>query len=210
MALNHALLALSAEKPRYPYAMKAAFEEVFGEFWPLNYGQVHQSLETMRKKGLLTVQPDPDDASRKLYAITPEGEAELARWEAEGADVKVRALRDDLYLRLWLLGRDAGTPPEHLLGLVEDHRLAWARQLRRLVAQREEASAAADPNDTALPTEILLVEAAIEHADAEIRWLDRVRDELESRMNPDAAHTPVPRRRRTDRLAHVRRTGTDV
>jgi DNA-binding PadR family transcriptional regulator len=177
MPLSHALLALAKEHPRYPYAIKTAFEEVFGDFWPLNYGQVHQSLEALTHKGLLRVRPDPEDNARRVYEITAAGEAELAAW-LRSVDVKIRPLRDDLYLRIYLQQRD---PDVDLLPIVEEHRLAYARHLRTLTRKRA-AHHGDDPASASV--EQLLLDAAIEHTEAEIRWLDRVRAHLQSSRKP--------------------------
>lgn len=175
MSLSHALLALAKEQPRYPYAMKSAFEEVFGDFWPLNYGQVHQSLESLYKKGMLSVDLDPIKPERKLYSITPQGEKELDTWSREGS-VKIRPLRDEIYLRLYLLGHE---PTHQLVDLFEEYRLAYAKQLRMLMRRRAILLQNEQPEERAVPIQRLLIDAAIEHTEAEVRWLDSVREAFE-------------------------------
>jgi len=171
VSLSYALLGFAEERPRYPYAMKQAFEGVFGDFWPLNYGQVHQTLEALTKKNLLAKSPDPQDPSRNIYAITAAGSAELAAWRAEVGKVKVRPLRDDIFLRLHMYAA-GGHEDDAFRETLHEYRIEHAKHLRKLTLERSIQDRT--PVGTGLPVERLLIEAAVEHAEADVRWLDRV------------------------------------
>lgn len=187
MALSHALLSLAKAQPRHPYAMKQAFEESFGKWWPLNYGQVHQTLDALVRKGQLTREADPDDDTRKLYRITAAGEAELQEWRQSVPDVKIRPLRDDFLLRLQEQGEH---PDEPFRALVEAHRLAYSKHLRALADDRSAQDHTPVPTDR-IPVERLLLELAIEHVEADARWFDRVRAALDDDI--DFAHEAAER-----------------
>lgn len=192
MAISHALLSLAKAQPRHPYAMKQAFEETFGSWWPLNYGQVHQTLDTLVRKGQLVRETDPEDESRKLYRITAAGEAELEQWHASVPDVRIRPLRDDFLLRL----QDQGEHPDvPFRALVEAHRLAYSKHLRALADDRSAQDRTPVPTDR-VPVERLMLELAIEHIEADARWFDRVRAALDNDI--DFAHEAAERIRQEE------------
>jgi len=79
--LRLVILALIAEKPRYGYeVIKELGERVGGEYSP-SPGVVYPTLTLLEEMGFAT--PSQDNAARKLYAATPEGEAHLAENKAQ-------------------------------------------------------------------------------------------------------------------------------
>ena len=74
--LRLVILALIAEKPRYGYeVIKELGERVGGEDSP-SPGVVYPTLTMLEEMGFAS--PSQDNAARKLYAVTPEGEKHLA------------------------------------------------------------------------------------------------------------------------------------
>lgn len=207
MAISHALLSLAKEQPRHPYALKQAFEDRFGSWWPLNYGQVHQTLDALVRKGQLERSTEPGDSTRKVYAITEAGEEELRHWRESVPAVRIRPLRDDFLLRLQEQG---GHPDESLRALVEAHRLAYSKHLRALADQRSAQDHTPVPTDR-VPVERLLLELAIEHVDADARWFDRVRDALDDDIDfaREAAERIREEEEQARRLAATAGDGAD-
>jgi DNA-binding PadR family transcriptional regulator len=79
--LRLVMLALIAEKPRYGYEIiKALGERVGGDYSP-SPGVVYPTLTLIEEMGY--AKSSQDDAGRKLYTITPEGEAFLAANKAQ-------------------------------------------------------------------------------------------------------------------------------
>jgi len=71
--LRWVVLGLLAEKPRYGYEIIKELEErVGGEYSP-SPGVVYPTLTLLEETGLATV--SEQNGNRKLYALTPEGEA---------------------------------------------------------------------------------------------------------------------------------------
>ena len=71
--LRWVVLGLLAEKPRYGYdIIKELEERVGGEYSP-SPGVVYPTLTLLEETGLATV--SEQNGNRKLYALTPEGEA---------------------------------------------------------------------------------------------------------------------------------------
>jgi DNA-binding PadR family transcriptional regulator len=74
--LRLAILALVAEKPRYGYEIiKELGERVGGEYSP-SPGVVYPTLTMLEEMGYASA--SQDQAGRKLYTLTPEGEKVLA------------------------------------------------------------------------------------------------------------------------------------
>ncbi|RKN11367.1 PadR family transcriptional regulator [Streptomyces radicis] len=71
MSIRFGLLALLESGPRHGSRLRA--------------GQVYTTLGRLERDGLI-VPEGGGDAKRQLYAITPEGRAQLAEWYARPAD----------------------------------------------------------------------------------------------------------------------------
>jgi DNA-binding PadR family transcriptional regulator len=79
--LRLAILALVAEKPRYGYEIiKELGERVGGEYSP-SPGVVYPTLTMLEEMGYASA--GQDQAGRKLYTLTPEGEKVLADNKAQ-------------------------------------------------------------------------------------------------------------------------------
>jgi DNA-binding PadR family transcriptional regulator len=74
--LRYVVLALIAEKPRYGYEVIKAIEEKLGGAYAPSPGVVYPTLTMLEELGFAT--QTPGDGPKKLYTITPEGEACLA------------------------------------------------------------------------------------------------------------------------------------
>ena len=82
MAVKHVFLALLAKQPMHGYELKNAFEEIAAGSWPLNFGQVYQTLNRLERVGFIesfvVVQEDKPD--KKVYQITEDGRDHLKEW----------------------------------------------------------------------------------------------------------------------------------
>jgi DNA-binding PadR family transcriptional regulator len=164
--VKYGLLGLLAKEPRHGYELKSSFEQLLGETWPLNIGQVYSTLGRLERDGLVAGEvvaqdPLPD---RKVYSITQAGRDDLAAWLDEPAEAPVR-IRDELFLKVVLHTRLAGRDPLPLI----------ARQRQRHLQALSELAAARDGADE---TTGLLVEAAMLHIEADLRWLELCEDRV--------------------------------
>src|SRR6185312_2374277 len=75
--LRLVLLKLIAEKPRHGYELIKAVEEAVGGAYAPSPGVVYPTLTLLEDMGYARVQAEAE-GGKKLYAITPEGEAYLA------------------------------------------------------------------------------------------------------------------------------------
>jgi DNA-binding PadR family transcriptional regulator len=166
--VKYGLLGLLAKEPRHGYELKVAFEELLGGSWPLNIGQVYSTLGRLERDALVEAEvvaqdPLPD---RKVYSITQTGRDDLARWMDEPNEAPVR-LRDDLFLKVLLQSRFAGADSRPLIAR---QRQIYLQALAELSALR---------SDDQFPR--LLVEAAMLHIEADLKWLELCEDRLNAR-----------------------------
>lgn len=82
--LRHVLLKLIADEPRHGYEMIKAVEELAGGAYSPSPGVVYPTLTLLEETGLVTSEAQ---GGKKLYRITPEGEAQLVANEGQVAGI---------------------------------------------------------------------------------------------------------------------------
>jgi len=172
--LQYALLWLLHEQRDYGYRLKRRFEERMGDVWLLNIGQVYQTLQRLRRAGLVTV---VDGATadqypaRRLFELSPKGERVLARW-LRRPPARPRPVRDESMVRLLVVGagRDGVTTAQ-----IDEQEASFRRHLGRLRAQR--ARVPTGGNGCGRVRQLGL-EAAVLHAEAHLKWLAHCRQHL--------------------------------
>jgi len=178
MSVKYGLLGILARRSQHGYELRRTFERATGGFWRLNPGQIYQSLESLESDGLVSHRVEAQGATpdRKVYAVTEDGRRALAGW-LEGAEARVRPLRDELFVRLAVM---TDRPLEESLALVAAHRRSYAGHLRELTRARnllvDDAPRGSPDRDAVVGT--LLLDAAIFHCEADIRWLDHCETSL--------------------------------
>ena len=181
MTVRLSLLAIIDQAPCYGHQVRAEFERRTGGSWPLNVGQVYQTLDRLVRDKLL-VQHDAD-GGRVTYAITDAGRAEVAAWlvapvERDGRD----ELATKLALALTLPGADVAA-------LIHAQRTVTLGALDRLRS-----------SSTGSPAGALIADARALAAEAELTWLDRCEAALAD-AQPYPVETDVPRRGRPAKSA---------
>lgn len=171
MSVRHAVLGLLAEEPRHPYELKRAFDERVGSFWAVNYGQIYQTVDRLEREGLVA---GSDVAQRKrpdkrIFEVTDRGLDEFNRW-LNTPKAKARPLRDEFLVKLLFADLDH---PEEVLKVVEQQQEIYLEKMRTLTARKRMLARSTDES-RGLATS-LLVEAALFHAEADLRWLEHVR-----------------------------------
>ncbi|HLY33011.1 MAG TPA: PadR family transcriptional regulator [Jatrophihabitantaceae bacterium] len=161
MSVRHALLALVSEGPKYGLQLRQEFEERTGEVWPLNVGQVYQTLQRLERDGLVESDDEVADGPQKLFRITPDGQAELGSWLRTPPDLSSPP-RDDLVIKVLIAIR---LPGIDVRDVIQTHR----RYLVELMQQWTRVKADAAPDDVSLA---LVVDAELYRLDSVIRWLD--------------------------------------
>jgi DNA-binding PadR family transcriptional regulator len=159
--IKEALLGLLAAQPMHGYELKVELDKVLGRTTPVNVGQVYTALNKLEKEGLVEAALVPREDQRadmKVYHLAPAGVRHLQGWFAQ--PVEKVDLRNELFIKLSLARRtgkaDAGA-------IIQSQRLAilqWIQELTRLQTQRDDEQID------------LLIEGAILHLEADLRWLD--------------------------------------
>ena len=189
MSVKYGLLGLLAREAQHGYELKRSFEQFTGGFWELNHGQIYQSLERLASDGLVnyTVESAENAPERKVYEVTERGRQALDRW-LERSNARVRPLRDELFVRLAVM---ASRPPQQLLALLGEYRQTYSEHMRELtLAKRQSAALHTVPDGATgaeLEVEQMLLDAAIFHCEADLRWLDHCEAKLAARQRREAS-----------------------
>ncbi|MEX2392864.1 MAG: PadR family transcriptional regulator [Actinomycetota bacterium] len=165
-AVKFALLGLLAKESRHGYELKTAFEELLGG--SINVGQVYTTLQRLERDDFVRSELIPQDLvpDRKVYDITPAGRAELDAWLNEPTAGPIR-LRDELFVKV-LIADLVDSTDVHLL---------ITRQRQRHLQTMSELNALLATEELNRPAR-LIVEGAVLHAEADLRWLSLVEDAL--------------------------------
>lgn len=167
MSVKHSLLALLRSDPHSASGLQHHFAELTEDTWPLNIGQVSQTLTRLERDGLVVKAGTTIAATGRevaTYELTDAGRAEVDEWFGTGVR-RPADDRDELVMKLAL----AAAPGSgvDLISLLDTQRRDTLAQLREV-----------NKTSRALPTQPgadrLQSERRIYELEAEIRFLDRV------------------------------------
>jgi DNA-binding PadR family transcriptional regulator len=180
MSIRYAVLGLLREEPRHGYAVRAVFEETFGEFWELNYGQVYQVLTALERDGLITgsKQRVGNRPERTVYTISSKGSDVLRKW-LRGATPHLRPYRDDFFVRLLFLQRSGDL--DTLRTAIDRQIAASQEHLASLIDRQTEQSTNTDE------VARLFTKAAVLHAQADFEALTLCRTIFDSKSHSAAS-----------------------
>ena len=104
MAIEQTLLGLLATQPRHGYDLTREFapDTTLGDIVHLESGMLYAHLKKLQKEGWVVAEVEPQESRppRRVFSITPAGEAELHRWLSEPVS-KTRDIRLDFLLKLY-------------------------------------------------------------------------------------------------------------
>ena len=194
MSVRYALLGLLKQQPRYGYELRAAFIALAGgvEAWEVKPAQIYTTLNRMVESGLVEKQLNESDGSdeKVVFSLTPSGEAEFAGWFGQG--ILDDPQQDPFYLKLML---SLELPDVDAGRLIQTQRATLYQELHRITTVRTSL----DPH-TEL-ARILLMDKAIMHLEADLRWLDMIEARLEDVKKQPAPHAELRPRGRPARTA---------
>lgn len=175
MSVPRVLLGMLAEGPAHGYDLKLTHDRRFPSARPLAFGQVYAALTKLEKDGLVEIVERGREAGpdRMTYAITGDGRDAITAWLSEPEPAGPYAA-DDLVRKTVTalrLGRDAA-------GF-----LAGQRQVH-LEAMKGLLDLQSSTNDLAAR---IVIDHAVEHLDADLRWLETAAD----RVGSSTAHRKV-------------------
>ena len=186
MTVRNALLGLLEQKPRHGYELHDAFEAVVGgeQIWDVKPAQIYTTLNRLEKGGLVVQQSAEQEGGpeKRIYAVTAAGREALQQWFY--SPVNSRHQRDEFFLKLMMSLATGEANPRQVIYV---QRASLYRDLHDLTLQRGDA----DPG-RALAF-ILLLDQAIMHLEADLRWLEMVEarlDEVRSQPLPEPEIRP--------------------
>lgn len=164
MSVRQSLLAILDQGPCYGYQLRAEFARRTGAAWPLNVGQIYNTLDRLERDGLVA-RGETDAHGHVFWTITPAGSREVAAWLASPVE-RATGTRDELAVKLALA---ATLPGVDAARVIDTQRQASAA---RLASLRDARAAAADEVEVSPIAQSLLADAMVYSAEAEVRWLD--------------------------------------
>ncbi|SDQ27992.1 PadR family transcriptional regulator [Microbacterium sp. cf332] len=173
MSVRLSLLAILDQGPCYGYQLRAEFDRRTGSTWPLNVGQIYNTLDRLERDGL--VEKGAVDAQGHVYwQITDPGRAEVAAWLSSPVE-RAAGTRDELAIKLAVA---ATLPGVDVAAVIRAQRQASLAQLHELRAAAFTGVDAGGPEELAWS---LVVDSMVFAAEAEVRWLDHVETRLSQR-----------------------------
>lgn len=198
MSVRQSLLAILDQGPCYGYQLRSEFDRRTGSTWPLNVGQIYNTLDRLERDGLVQ-KADADADGQIYYAITDAGSAEVASWLGSPV-VRTAATRDELAIKLAIAVTLPGVDIAHV---IQVQRSATFRSLQELTRTKNATNAPESAEELAW---LLVVDSMIFSAEAEIRWLDHSETRLARAVAaglaaPVPLNTDVPKRGRPAKAA---------
>ncbi|MGV9770242.1 PadR family transcriptional regulator [Microbacterium sp. NPDC003461] len=177
MSVRQSLLAILDQGPCYGYQLRTEFDRRTGSTWPLNVGQIYNTLERLERDGLVG-RDDADDQGHVFWRITDAGRAEVTSWLASPVE-RGQGTRDELAIKLALA---ATLPGVDVAEVIQTQRRATLSQLQTLQRAKYAGASPDGPEELAWS---LVVDSMIFAAQAEVQWLDHTEQRL--RAHPQRA-----------------------
>lgn len=171
MSVRQSLLAILDQGPCYGYQLRAEFDRRTGSAWPLNVGQIYNTLDRLERDGLVE-KGETDDQGHVYWQITAEGSTQAQGWLQRPVE-RADAARDELVLKITVA---ATLPGVDIAEIVRAQRAASQARADELAA-RQASDRSADGFDDLgwLPQSNTLFAA-----ENEVRWLDHVAARLQA------------------------------
>jgi DNA-binding PadR family transcriptional regulator len=170
MSVRQSLLAILDQGPCYGYQLRAEFDRRTGSTWPLNVGQIYNTLDRLERDGLVA-KGETDDQGHVYWKITDAGTAEVRAWLSSPVE-RAGGTRDELAIKLAVA---ATLPGVDVASVIQTQRAASQARLDDLSAQRADATDIDDPDAFVRDLVVDSMRLAVE---AELRWLDRVQERV--------------------------------
>ncbi|MFL5693648.1 MAG: PadR family transcriptional regulator [Ktedonobacteraceae bacterium] len=133
--LRYIILGLLGARPMSGYDIKQAFDRALASYWNAGNSQIYTTLKSLSSAGLVEAEVivQKSRPNRKVYRLTPAGQAELDRWLQE--EVPERFSKDDFLTKLFFCGETSDAVAlQHLL----EHRASLRKQLEHMEWARQQ------------------------------------------------------------------------
>ena len=175
MDIQFAILGLLDWQPLSGYDLKKIIAESDLFYWSGNNNQIYNSLVSLHKAGLVSVETFQQESlpPRKVYTITPAGGAELRKWLL--SEPELPELRDAFLIQLAWADKLHGDELDALLARYAEEMTVQVR-MRKARMARQHASPSRTPRERLLWARI--EEHQVARYEQELAWVNRLRQEL--------------------------------
>lgn len=166
MEAKYALLGFLEQEPNYGYELKKLYDKFFGHDKPILSGQVYSTLSRLERDGQVIEVESKENSggpARVKYSITDIGLESFKEW-LEQPEAPAPQLQATLYIKTVLAllrGDEAST-------FLDRQKHAHIERMRDLTSQRKDADI----------SNKLLIDHAIFHLEADIRWINLTESRL--------------------------------
>lgn len=164
------------------------------ENWDVKPAQIYSTLARLQESEDIVENldgVDGDGADRRVYAITDKGQGDLEEWF--NTPVTREHQRDEVFAKLMLAIATEVAKPRQVLQI---QRAKLYQDLHAFTAQRSKV----DPKTDL--AHMLLLDSAVMHIEADLRWLDMVDarlDEIKRQPLPEPEMRPRGRPKKTSK-----------
>jgi DNA-binding PadR family transcriptional regulator len=201
MSVRQSLLAILNQGPCYGYQLRTEFDRRTGSTWPINVGQIYNTLDRLERDKLIRRADTGSESEQQntYFEITDAGRTEVANWLGSPV-VRSAAARDELAIKLAIA---VTLPGVDIVHVIQVQRTATLEALQELTRTK---NATDNPESSEELAWLLVVDSMIFAAEAEVRWLDHSETRLARAVaagvaGPVPLSTEIPRRGRPARVA---------
>jgi DNA-binding PadR family transcriptional regulator len=184
MSVRLSLLAILNQGPCYGYQLRTEFDRRTGSSWPVNVGQIYNTLDRLERDKLVRKSESGTEQQNTHFEITDAGRLEVKAWLGSPVS-RQAATRDELAIKLAIAVTLPGVDVERV---IQTQRTATEETLEELARTRHASDNPKSAEDLAW---LLIVDSMIFSAEAELRWLDHSETRL-ARAVASGVATPVP------------------
>ncbi|CDJ98986.1 Predicted transcriptional regulator [Microbacterium sp. C448] len=183
MSLRYALLALLRVGPQSGYDLQKQFSLSVGHVWHAPDSQIYPELRKMESEGLVEGEDQlrGERGTRRLYHVTPTGDAAFVAWMA--APLDYQRVRDPAHLRAAYLEVAA---PDDARAFLRAHIVQWESELEQWEGELRRIDARDNPmlmrrlavtpeaeRERTVAYKRFAYEGLVERAKGEIEWARR-------------------------------------
>lgn len=176
-------------EPRHGYDLHGVFESLVGgrSVWPVSPAQIYTTLSRLEESGhvVKAMTRRSGGPDQNVFDLTPVGREELHRWYRSGTPSSHQ--RDEVFLKITLALADEEADPETV---IRHQRATLYRDLHELTARRGQL------DRRAAVSHVLLLDKAIMHTEADLRWLEMAEARLCDMRKQPIIERPKPKRGR--------------
>ena len=180
MNLRAVLLGFLARGDLTGYELKHLMERSVGFFFGASYGSIYPALKDLEGAGLVRSRRvvQSERPNKKVYTITPEGEAYFRR--TLGEPPASDTFRSEFLMHLFFGHHHE---PERLLKLVRRYREEHEQMIGRLEEVREEF------REVATPYQMMCLRSGLSSAERRVAFLQGIEEEIRKLAREDSGRT---------------------